>query len=166
MTAASSSVGARITAAAPADLLYGAIISASVLATVGAHPDAYDRAVVAAATVLVIYWLAHVYVATQAGVLDGDTRHVLRRIGVAAVGESGILLGGAPALVVYVAGRLAGAGAGTAAEIGVYFSVALLVAVGYLGARRGGMTGRAAVVDAAVAGLFGVFLIAAKSLMH
>ena len=166
MTAATPSVGARITATAPADFLYGAVISASVLATVGAHPDAFDRAAVATATVLVVYWLAHVYVATQARVFDGDTRHIVRRIGEAAVRESGILLGGAPALVVYVVGALMGAGAETAAKIAVWFSVALLMGLGYLGARRGGMTGRAAVVDAAVAGLFGVFLVAVKSLMH
>jgi selenophosphate synthase len=46
------------------------------------------------------------------------------------------------------------------------FSVVLLTAVGYLGAHRVGITGVAAIRDVLGAGLFGVVIIVAKSLLH
>ena len=156
----------RIDTAEPGDLVYGAVISASVLATVSAHADDFSYVALAAALVLAVYWMAHVYVQAQSGVIGGDTRHILHRIGGAAARESGVLKGGVPAIVVYLVGKLAGLQTETAAEVAVYFSVALLVTVGYLAGKRAGMSGRAAVADAAVAGLFGVILIVAKSLIH
>ncbi len=166
MMSGSSALGARITAVDPGNLLYGAVISASVLATVSAHPEAFPNAAVADAVVLGVYWLAHLYVAAQSGVFDGDTRHILHRIREAAGHESAILLGGVPAIVVYLAGIVAGMEAGAAAGLAVYFSILLLAAAGYLAGKRAGMTGRAAVIDAAVAGLFGLVLIVAKALLH
>ena len=156
----------RIDTAEPGDLVYGAVISASVLATVSAHADDFSYVALAAALVLAVYWMAHVYVQAQSGVIGGDTRHILHRIGGAAARESAVLKGGIPAILVYLLGKLVGLETGTAAEVAVYFSVALLVTVGYLAGKRVGMSGRAAVVDAAVAGLFGVVLIVAKALIH
>ena len=43
-------------------LLYGAVISASVLATASAHSEQYEYVAVAAFAVVGVYWLAHVYV--------------------------------------------------------------------------------------------------------
>ena len=43
-------------------LLYGAVISASVLATASAHSEQYEYVALAAFAVVTVYWLAHVYV--------------------------------------------------------------------------------------------------------
>jgi hypothetical protein len=149
-----------------AGLLYGAIVSASVLGTASVHADHFESVALATAAVLVVYWLAHVYIAAQALSIDGDRRHVLQRGAAAAGHEAGVLKGGLPAVVVYVVVKLAGLDVDQAAEVAVYFSVALLVGVGYLAAHRSGRSGLAALVDAGVAGLFGLVVVAAKALLH
>ena len=53
-----------------------------------------------------------------------------------------------------------------AANAAVYFSVAMLAAVGYLGAHKTGLTGRAALYETAGAASFGVLIVIAKSLLH
>jgi hypothetical protein len=166
MTGSRSTAAARIAAADPGGLLYGAIISASVLATVSAHSDQYEYVALATAVVLGVYWLTHVYVAAHSRQFDGDTRHVLHRAAVAAGHEASVLKGGVPAIVVYLVGAVIGLGPGPAAEVAVYFSVAMLMCVGYLAAHRAGRTGGAALADAAVAGLFGLVVVVAKALLH
>lgn len=166
MTSRRSAAAERIAAADPSGLLYGAVVSASVLATVSAHSDQFDHVVAAAVVVLSVYWLAHVYVAAQSRQFGGDARHVLHRIKAVANHESSVLKGGVPAILVYVIGTLAGLSSGAAASVAVYFSVLLLMSVGYLAAHRAGRVGRAALGDAALAGLFGLVLVAAKALLH
>ena len=161
-----STVTRRIASGNPAHLLYGAIISASVLATASAHSDEFDYVALATAVALGVYWLAHVYVAAHSRQFHSGTRHLVARIALAAGHESGVLKGGLPAIVVYLLGIVVGLPAGAAAEAAVYFSVALLMWLGYLTAHQVGRTGPAALVDAALAGLFGLVLIAAKALLH
>ena len=161
-----SAVTRRIAAGNTADLLYGAIISASVLATASAHSDELHYVALATAVALGVYWLAHVYVAANSGQFHGGTRHLVARIAVAAGHESGVLKGGLPAIVVYLLGTVVGLPSGTAAEVAVYFSVVLLMWMGYMTAHRVGRTGPAVLVDAALAGLFGLVVIAAKALLH
>jgi hypothetical protein len=151
----------------PAGLLYGGIITASVLATVSAHAE--TKAYVAFGTlgVLVLYWLAHVYVKTQTMQYDGDLRPIHRRIGEAARHESSVLKGGMPALFVYVVCTFFfGIQRGAAAFVALDFSVVFLVLVGYLGAHRAGMPGRQALIEAAGAGFLGALAVLAKVLLH
>jgi hypothetical protein len=150
----------------PGALLYGALVAASVLATASAHAE--DFTYVAGATLLVlgVYWLAHVYVAAQRLQLSGDDRLLHHRFGHTARRELSIIQGGLPAIVVFVVVDVAGASVSNAAAVAVYFSVAVLVAAGYLLARSTGRRGWAALVDSALAGLFGVVVILAKALLH
>ena len=161
-----SVAAARMAAADPAGLLYGAIVSASVLATASAHSDQFSFVALAAVVALGVYWLAHVYIAAQSRQFGGDTGTMRHRIAVAAGHESSVLKGGAPAIVVYLVGTLAGLDSERAAALAVYFSVALLMGVGWLAAHRAGKTGAAALVDAAVGGLFGLVVVVAKVLLH
>jgi hypothetical protein len=142
------------------------VVSASVLASVSAHAEDFDFVLIATTGAVGIYWLAHVYIAAQSLHLAGDRRHLLRLAVSAAGHESSVLKGGVPAILVYAVGFFAGLGKARAAEVAVYFSVVLLVAVGYLAAHRTGRTGMAALVDASVAGLFGVLVVVAKTLLH
>lgn len=166
MTGTRSAAASRVAAADPAGLLYGAIVSASVLASVSAHAEDYDTVVLTTAGVLGIYWLAHVYIAAQSLHIAGDQRHVLHLTLVAAGHESSVLKGGVPAIAVYTVAVLLGLGKPTAALAAVWFSVALLIGVGYLAAHRSGRTGGAALVDAGVAGLFGLVVVLGKTLLH
>jgi hypothetical protein len=149
----------------PAELLYGAIVSAAVLAT-ATHAEGSQRVAVVTAVVLVIYWCGHVYINALSRQFEGDDRRMLLRLRAATVHEIGVLLGGVPAIVVYVLAALAGAGASTAATVAVYFSIALLAGVGYLGARRAGLGGWAMLLETAGAATFGILIVTLKTLLH
>lgn len=147
-------------------LLYGAVISASVLATASAHTDQYEYVALAAFAVVTVYWLAHVYVGLHGRRGDEADASIWRRVATGARHEASVLKGGIPAVLVYLVGTLLGLSAGPAAAVAVYFSVGLLACVGYVAAHLAGRTGAAALVDASVAGLFGVAVVALKALMH
>jgi hypothetical protein len=150
----------------PGELLYGALIAASVLATASAHAEDFTYVAVATLMVLGVYWLAHVYVEAQRLQLSGDERLLHHRLRHTARRQLSIVQGGLPAIIVFVVVDLAGASVSNAAAVAVYFSVAVLVGAGYLIARGAGRTGWAALADSALAGLFGVVVILAKALLH
>jgi hypothetical protein len=150
----------------PAGLLYGAIVSAAVLATVSAHAEGSTFVGVATGLVLVVYWMSHVYIDTLSRQFDGDRRHFLLRLRTASAHETSVLKGGLPAILVYVVASSAGADIANAAAIAVYFTVFLLAGVGYLGAHRAGARGRAMLLEVAGAASFGVLIVAAKALLH
>jgi len=150
----------------PPGLLYGAIVSAAVLATISAHADGSTFVGVGTALVLVVYWMAHVYINTLSRQFAGDTRHFLLRLRTASVHETSVLKGGVPAIVVYAVASWAGLGISSSAAAAVYFSVVLLGAVGYLGAHQAGLRGRIVVLEVAGAASFGLLIVAAKTLLH
>lgn len=150
----------------PAGLMYGAIVSAAALATVSLSNDDVARVATTTAVVLIIYWMADLYVHALTVRFDGDARHLLRRLGAAAAHKASVLKGGAPAIAVYLLADATWADATQAAFTALGFTVVLLMAVGFLGARQAGSPGRAAVVEAIGAGMLGVVIVLAKSLLH
>ena len=76
------------------------------------------------------------------------------------------ILGGLPAIVVYLVSYALGAESATAAFVALGFSVLLLGVVGYYGARRAGSPTRAAVIEGIGAGLLAVLIVAAKAGLH
>jgi len=166
MTGRRSALAARIAAADPAGLLYGGIVTAAVLAAVSAHSSDRTRVALAVGGVLFVYFLAHVYVETQAMQFAGDERLLHRRVVVAARAEVSVLEGGIPAIVVYLLGYWLGLSSTNAALVALLFSVAFLVVVGYLGAHRAGMTGWRLVVESSAAGIFGLLAVFGKLLLH
>ena len=155
-----------LTHADPAGLLYGAIVSAAVLATVSAHAEGSEFVALATAMVLVVYWMAHVYIGALSRQFDGDTRHFLLRLRTASAHETSVLKGGVPAIFVYLVASAAGLAIASAAAVAVYFTVVLLAGVGYLGAHQAGLRGRAVLLEVAGAASFGVLIVAAKALLH
>ncbi|MET0839072.1 MAG: hypothetical protein ABWY19_09850 [Marmoricola sp.] len=150
----------------PAGLLYGAIVSAAVLATVSAHAEGSEFVALATAMVLVVYWMAHVYIHALSRQFDGDARHFLLRLRTSSGHETSVLKGGVPAILVYLGAYAAGLDIGSAAAMAVYFTVVLLAAVGYLGAHQAGLRGRAVLLEVGGAASFGVLIVAAKALLH
>jgi hypothetical protein len=155
-----------VASADPAGLIYGAIISSTALATAGLHDDGPTRVAIIAGGVLVIYWLADLYVHAMSIRFDGDARSLLHRLGSAAVHKASVLKGGLPSIVVYLVAHGLGAASTTAAYLALGFSVVLLTVVGYLGARQAGSPRRASALEGAGAGLLGVLIMLAKSLLH
>lgn len=166
LTSRRAAIARWLAATDPAGLLYGAIVTAAVLVTISAHATASTHVTLATSVVLVVYWMAHVYIETLSTQLGGDTRHFLARLRVASTHETAVLKGGVPAIVVYVVTDLLWADKGTAAAVAVYFSVVLLAVVGYLGAHRAGLRGRAMVLEVAGAASFGVLIVIMKALLH
>ena len=155
-----------LSGADPGGLLYGALLTASMLVATGAHSDDYLFIAGATALVLVIFWLAHVYVQAQALQISGDRRHIPHRVRDAALHEMSILQGWIPAIVVYLGSLLVGFDKPTAAWIAAWFSAAMLTTIGFITARRAGLRGWSATLDAAIAGMFGVVVILGKALLH
>jgi hypothetical protein len=159
-------IAARVASADPAGLLYGAIVSAATLTTVSVHDPGAAFVATATGAVLVIYWMADVYVHALTVRFEGDTRGLLHRVRLAAAHKASVLKGGLPAIVVYVAVYVAGGRASVAAFAGLGTAVVLLTIAGYLGARHAGTARRPAAVEAAGAGSLGVVMVVAKSLLH
>ncbi|HEX6249386.1 MAG TPA: hypothetical protein VFZ64_16070 [Nocardioidaceae bacterium] len=159
-------VALRLARADPAGLLYGAIISAAALATISLHTPQAARVAIATGAVLVIYWMADLYVHALTVRFDGDTRGLMLRLGHAAAHKSSVLKGGLPGIAVFVTVYGAGADASVAAFAALGTAVVLLTVAGYLGARHAGTPRRPAMVEAAGAGSLGVVIVVAKSLLH
>lgn len=159
-------VALRLAAADPAGLLYGAIISAAALATVSLHTPEAARVAIATGAVLVIYWMADLYVHAVSVRFDGDTRGLLHRLGRAAAHKSSVLKGGLPGIVVYLVVDAIGENASVAAFAALGTAVVLLTIAGYLGARHAGTPGGPAMIEGAGAGFLGVVIVVAKSLLH
>jgi hypothetical protein len=156
----------RLAGAEPGGLLYGALVSASVLITASAHIEDYQRVGLTTLAALTVYWLAHAYIGAQSMQFDGDSRHVLHRVAVALGHESSVLKGGVPAIAVYAGSVLLGADNSNAAAFAAYSSVALMVVAGYLAAHRVGRQGLALALDTSVAALLGLLVIIGKVLLH
>lgn len=159
-------VALRLAAADPAGLLYGAIVSAAALATVSLHTPEPARVAIATGAVLVIYWMADLYVHALSVRFDGDTRGLLLRLGHAAAHKSSVLKGGLPGIAVYVVVYALGGNSSVAAYAALGTAVVLLTVAGYLGARHAGTPGGSAMIEGAGAGFLGVVIVVAKSLLH
>ncbi len=137
------------------------------MAAVSANISHVHRVALGVGAVLVAYWLAHVYVATQEMLFEGDPGPLHRRIPSAAVEEGSVLVGGVPAVVVYLASHeLAGLPASSAALWALWFSVAFLFVIGYLGAHRAGITGWRLAVESFGAASLGFLAVLAKLFLH
>ena len=161
-----SASAARLARSDTAGLLYGAIVTAAVLVTVGGHDDSVGHVVTAWAIVLGTYWLTHVYVVTWEAQFHGDTRRLGARLATAARTESTVLVGGLPTMAVFLLASLFGLDVFEAERIALYTTVILLTLVGFVGARHAGHPLRVAMSEAAGAGLLGVIMVGAKTLLH
>ena len=151
----------------PGNLLYGAVVTAGVLAAVSANISHVHRVALGVGSVLVAYWLAHVYTATQAMLFEGDHGPLRHRFLSAAAKEAPILVGGVPAVVVYLAAHeLGGLSASNAAFCALWFSVAFLFTIGYLGAHRAGIRGWRLAIESAGAASLGIVAVLAKFFLH
>jgi hypothetical protein len=143
------------------------VVTAGALAAVSATASHVERVALGVGSVLVSYWLAHVYVATQEMLFEGHDAPIHCRIPPAAAEEASILVWGVPAVVVYLTSHfLAGLPAGSAALGALWFSVAFLFLIGYLGAHRAGRSGWRLAEESFGAASLGLLAVLAKYLLH
>lgn len=148
------------------ELLYGAVVSASVLAVASVHSDQVDRVALATIGVAIIYWLTHVYVDAIGGRFLDPDHTTLWRLRHAVSTNWAVLVGAAPPVLVYLLGRAVGLGVATAGWVAMWSAVALLMVAGGIAGHRAGARGRALVAEVAVCGSLGVVVIALKYLLH
>jgi hypothetical protein len=148
------------------EMLYGAVVTASVLAVFSAHGPETAGVVLATAAVAVVYWLAHVYVDAVGGRFVDPEHPAHVRLGSALAGNWAVLAGSAPPILVLLLARLLGAGPETAAWVALWFTIALLVATGAAAAYRAGARGGALVAESLVGGVFGVLVVLLKYALH
>src|SRR5262249_61460387 len=93
----------------PGNLLYGTIVATAALAVGASRGETAADMTEAMATTLVVYWLAHIYVATVRERPPGSATPLHHLVWHAARNESAILAGGMP-MVVVAAGLGVGGG--------------------------------------------------------
>lgn len=148
------------------DLLYGAIVAGSVLAVSSAHADDTARVAAATAVVTAIYWLAHVYVDVIGDRFRDRERPMQRRIAQAMHDSLELLAGALPPILVFLGAKFLGADVQTAAQIALWFTVAMLLVAGAGAAYLAGVRGWTLVLESLVAGSFGLLVILLKYLLH
>ena len=150
----------------PSGLLYGVIITGAVMSASAGQETSAQRIVATTGFVLGIYFLADVYVRVFAHQFREGRDSIGHRFAAAASHESGVLLGGVPALGTFAVATALGVPPSTAVDIALWVTVIVLGAIAYLAARYAGSPVREALVESALAGLLGVLMVVTKSLLH
>src|SRR5947209_2794694 len=138
----------RLAGQAP-ELLYGAVVSASILAVSSLHGPTTQHVAIATIAVSVTYWLAHVYVDAIGGRFH-DREHAAHHRLLKALRENReILVGALPPILVFLIGRLLGLGITGSAWLALWFTVALLTGTGAYAAHLAGVRGKDLVIETA-----------------
>jgi energy-converting hydrogenase Eha subunit B len=148
------------------ELLYGAVVSASLLAISSLHGATTEHVAIATVAVAVTYWLAHVYVDAVGGRFEDPGHTMHSRLGKALRENTEILVGSLPPVLVFLLGRLLGLPVGGAAWLALWFTVALLTGAGAFAAHLAGVRGKDLVIETVVAGAFGLVVIVLKYVLH
>jgi len=155
----------RLAAKAP-DLLYGAVVSASILAVSSLHGPTTQHVAIATLAVSLTYWLAHVYVDAIGGRFHDREHSSHQRLAKALRENTEILIGAVPPVIVFLLGRLLGLGITGAAWLALWFSVALLTGTAAYAAHLAGVRGKDLLIETVVAGTFGIIVIVLKYALH
>jgi len=118
------------------------------------------------ATTLVVYWLAHIYIATVRERPEGSATPVHKLIWDAAKNESAILAGGMPAVIVASALAVAGISLWLSVLFDLGTDIVVLVLVGLLAGLRAGMHGWRLSAEALSAAIMGGILAALLVSLH
>ena len=148
------------------DLLYGAVVAASILAVSSLHGPTNERVAVATVGVSVTYWLAHIYVDAVGGRFEDSEHSTFSRLARAFRENTEILIGAFLPIVVFLVGEIFGLEVSGAAWLALWFTVALLMAAGGYAAATAGVRGSKLVIETLVAGGAGLLVIVLKYVLH
>lgn len=145
--------------------MYGAIAAGLALA-IGVDAALTAAALVAAVlTELVVFFVAHAYVDVVGERYDNPDHSLRDRIVHGFTHASIVLLGGMPVVVIFGVEQLAGVNADDSATVAILGLIVVLGALGYVAARRGRASRRAALVESLVVALLGVGILTLKLLL-
>ncbi len=136
-------------------LLYGTIVSAAALAAGAGRGDTAARMIETMASTLIIYWLAHVYIATMSGRGSGSAAPLHRVVRKVARKEAAILAGGLPVLAAAVILSAAGVTLWVTVLCALGTAVAMLALGGFLAGRHEGARGWRLGAQTATASILG-----------
>jgi hypothetical protein len=144
--------------------IYGAIITAAILAAVGGHlPTA--ALVVSVVVTLIVYWLAEEYAELLGEQIAGGRLPSRAYVGAALRATWPMVSASYLPLLALLLARVAGASANVAANVGLIAAVLLLTAHGWWAARAAHLHGRPLLLATSVAALLGLTMIALKDLV-
>jgi hypothetical protein len=148
------------------ELLYGAVVSASILAISSLHGPTSDRVALASLGVCITYWLAHVYVDAVGGRFRDPDHSAHARLRRALIGNTEILVGSLPPIIVFLLGQVLGLGISGSAWLALWFTVAMLTGTAAYAAHLAGVRGINLAVETLAAGALGVLVIGLKYILH
>jgi hypothetical protein len=148
------------------ELLYGGVVSASILAISSLHGPTSERVALATLGGCITYWLAHVYVDAIGGRFRDAEHSAPSRLRGALIGNTEILVGSLPPIIVFVLGQLLGLGISGSAWLALWFTVAMLTATAAYAAHLAGVRGVDLVVETLTAGALGLLVIGLKYILH
>jgi hypothetical protein len=150
----------------PAEVIYGTLIAAAVLATKAHKGESGARVWWSALLVLALYWLAHVYADVVGERLRTRTRPGWKGIVNAALRDWGMLRGALIPVAVFGLVRLFGAAVNAAALTALWVTILLLACWGLVAALRGGARGLELAAETLVCAALGFLVLLLKSVIH
>jgi hypothetical protein len=144
--------------------IYGAIITAAILAAVGGHLRT-AAVVVSVVVTLLVYWLAEEYAELLGEQIAGGRLPTTAYIREALAATWPMVSASYLPLLALLLARAAGAAAGEAANVGLVAAVVLLTAHGWWAARSAQLHGRPLLLATSVAAALGLAMIALKDLV-
>jgi hypothetical protein len=148
------------------ELLFGAVVSASILAASSGYGQASKPVAIAAATAVAIYWLAHVYQETLRGRFEDDelpTRDRLRRV---LRQNNGIVIGALVPIVMFTVALMLDMSVSASVWLALGYTVALLAGAAAYAAHQAGVRGRALITQTIVGASFGLAVILLNVVLH
>jgi hypothetical protein len=144
--------------------IYGAIVTAAILDTVGGHVST-AALVVAVVVTLLVYWLAEEYAEVLGEQVQGGRLPSRASIGEALAATWPMITASFAPLVALVLARVAGASNLTAANVGLVVAVLLLTLHGWLAGRAAQLRGWPLFFATSFAAALGVVMILLKDLV-
>ena len=150
----------------PGNLLYGTIVATAALAVGANRGETAADMTETMATTLVVYWLAHIYIATVRERPADSATPVHKLIWHSAKDESAILAGGMPVVIVASALTVAGISLWLSVWFDLGTGIVVLVLVGFLAGLRAGVHGWRLSAEALSAAILGGILAALLVSLH
>jgi hypothetical protein len=150
----------------PGGLVYGTILSATLISAETAKAERYAGALGGIVLAEIVYWLALSYSEFAGERAKTGDPFEFKGFLSSAHHELAVVLTGIPPFLVIVACWIVGATLATALTIGVYTAAGMIVLSELVIGISTEQTGRELIVDTLVGVLFGILVIAVKVLLH
>jgi hypothetical protein len=150
----------------PGGLVYGTILSATLISAEYAKAERYPGALGSIVLAEIIYWLALSYSEFAGDRVTTGEPFAFKGFWRSARHELAVVLSGIPPFIVIVVCWIAGATLTTALTLGVYTAAGMIVLAELVIGISTEETGRELVVDVLVGVVFGILVVAVKVLLH